>query len=192
MNREDGFPIADIDVGLFHDQKVIALARRVRDERRTAATVALYTSLLLESWSAGDRVRLDEAIPAWWMAELDDVREDLRAVGLIDDDSRIPVDAWTNWFVPAWNRRQKRRASGAEGGRRSWQSRRDQQRRSDAEATSNPSVLPSGRPTRPSRPEDAATCALCGRAVSADNERLGKIDGKFATTHRECPVEAVA
>ena len=24
MNREDGFPIADLDVGLFHDPKVIA------------------------------------------------------------------------------------------------------------------------------------------------------------------------
>jgi hypothetical protein len=49
MNREDGFPIADIDVGLFHDQKVVALARRIRDERQTATHVALYVNLVLES-----------------------------------------------------------------------------------------------------------------------------------------------
>ena len=42
MNPKDGFSIANLDVGLFHNQKVVALSRRLRDERATAATVALY------------------------------------------------------------------------------------------------------------------------------------------------------
>jgi len=158
MNREDGFPIADIDVGLFHDQKVLALARRLRDDRATAASVSLYLNLVLQSWAAGDRLTLDEAIPAWWMADLDGIRGDLRAVDLVDDESRIPVDAWTSWFVPAFDRREKRRQGGAEGGRRSWQSRRDKRSQSLAEgdlkpsrsrgsAEPNPSVRPADRPT---------------------------------------------
>lgn len=156
MNREDGFPIADIDAGLFHDQKVVALARRLRDDQKTATAVALFTNLVLESWAAGDRLTIDETVPAWWFGPIDDIREDLHAVGLIDDESRIPVESWTSWFVPAFDRREKRRQSGAEGGRRSWQSRRDKRRRSDGSATPNPSVLPSGRPAvlpsgRPSR-----------------------------------------
>src|SRR5262245_36033923 len=106
MNREDGFPIADLDVGLFHDQKVVALARRLRDERQTATAVALYVNLILESWAAGDRVTLDEALPAWWVDAPDGIREDLHAVDLIDDESRIPADAWTGWFVPAFDRRE--------------------------------------------------------------------------------------
>lgn len=61
MNREDGFPIADLDVGLFHDPKVIALSRLIHDEAASATCLALYIALILESWGAGDRVTLDDA-----------------------------------------------------------------------------------------------------------------------------------
>ena len=76
----------------------------------------------------------------------DDCRTALRTVNLIDEESRLPESAWTSWYTPAFNRREKRKESGAEGGRRSWQSRRDKRRRSDASAVPNPSVLPTGRP----------------------------------------------
>jgi hypothetical protein len=49
MNREEGFPIADIDVGLMHDPKVVALAKRQRDPQRTLAWIGLYLALVLES-----------------------------------------------------------------------------------------------------------------------------------------------
>lgn len=206
MNREDGFPIADIDVGLFHDQKVLALARRLKDERETAAHVALYVNLILESWSAGDRVQLDEALPAWWVGDPEDARIALLAVGLIDDESRLPVEAWGGWFVPAFDRREKRRQSGAEGGRRSWQSRRDKRNgkhsRSDASATPNPSVLPAGRPTyRQGRPEvvreitngleplEAAepSCDACGEPLLGTSWSPRKTnEGRMANVHEQC------
>lgn len=206
MNREDGFPIADVDVGLFHDQKVLALSRRLRDERQTATHIALYLNLVLESWAAGDRVQLDEALPAWWVDSPDEIRGELQAVGLIDDESRLPDDAWTSWFVPAWDRREKRRQSGAEGGRKSWESRRDKrhgkQRRSDATATPNPSVLPAGRPPhRQGRPEpvreitnglaavDAAepSCDACGESLLTESWSPRKTnEGRMANVHDRC------
>lgn len=190
MNREDGFPIADLDVGLFHDQKVVALARQLRDERGTAVAVAVYVNLVLESWAAGDRLMLDETLPAWWFEPVDDIRAQLYAVALIDDESRIPTDAWTSWYVPAFNRREKRRQSGAEGGKRSWESRRDKRRRSGASAVPNPSVLPAVRPTdRQDRPE-AEPCARCGDAVSADTGALREVEGRYALVHRACQAAA--
>ncbi len=147
MNREDGFPIADIDVGLFHDPKVIALVRAVKDERCAMVHLGLYQSLVLASWGAGDRLVLDEALPAWWMGDVEPTRAALLAAKLIDAESRVPVASWESWYVPAYDRREKRRQSGAEGGRRSWQSRSDKRRRSTAEGTPNPSDRPADRPT---------------------------------------------
>lgn len=185
MNREDGFPIADVDVGLFHDPKVIALVRQLRDERQTATHLAIYAALVLESWAAGDRVPLSEALPAWWMGPADDIETVLRSVGLIDDESRIPTTAWSSWYVPAFDRRERRRASGAEGGRRSWESRRDKRRRSDASAAPNPSDRPAGRPSgrqagrddspapfpeRAGEPSGDA-CALCPEPIEAAEPR---------------------
>lgn len=207
MNREDGFAIADVDVGLFHDQKVLTLARRLRDEGRTAVAVALYLNLILESWSAGDRVTLDEALPAWWIEPPDSIRADLRAVGLIDDESRIPTDAWTSWFIPAFNRRERRRESGAEGGRRSWQSRRDKRRRSDASALPNPSDRPAGRPTdrqagrTSSQPtalaavvnDVVATCDICQESLIEEPWKPRKrTNGRMANVHDRCDLAAAS
>jgi hypothetical protein len=202
MNREDGFPIADIDVGLFHDPKVIALARGARDERVTAARLALYLGLVLQSWAAGDRVTLDEAIPAWWMGDLEDDRGALCDVGLIDAESRIPDTAWTGWYIPAFDRREKRRQSGAEGGRRSWQSRKDKRRRSDASAGPNPSDRPAVRHSdRQDRPDDAdardlraasasSACFRCHR-VFDPGETPTHVAGK-GEAHATCPRESAA
>jgi hypothetical protein len=205
MNREDGFAIADVDVGLFHDQKVIALARRLHNKMRTAAHVAVYTNLILESWAAGDRLSLDDALPAWWVASADDVRAELQAVGLIDDESRVPLGSWESWFVPAFDRREKRRESGAEGGRRSWQSRRDKRRRSnassDASATPNPSVLPADRHSDrqagrgPSQPtaigavvnEVLPTCDICQELLSGEPWKPRKANnGRMENVHVRC------
>lgn len=204
MNREDGFPIADVDVNLFHDPKVKALVRATRDEHVTAVHLALYTALVLQSWAAGDRVPLDDALPAWWFADIEDSRTALIAAGLIDDESRIPVDDWEVTYLVAFNRREKRRESGAEGGRRSWQSRRDKRRRSDASPTPNPSVLPSGRPTdrpdeeaMPSPIADASSgtatsngdCGYCGKPILATPTWVPSLN---ANAHGECHRKARA
>jgi hypothetical protein len=90
----DGFPVADLDTGLLHDPKIIALARLVRDPRATAVYVALYLALVFESWARGSRATLAEACPAWWLDDIDDVAAKLIVVGLIDDGRRLPEHAW--------------------------------------------------------------------------------------------------
>ena len=108
MSRETGFAVVDLDVGILHDPKVIKLARAIRDEERTAAHIGLYVALLAESWRTGERVRLEDALPAWWMADIEQYAKALRDAGLIDADDRIPEKSWSGWFGPAFKRRQDR------------------------------------------------------------------------------------
>ena len=116
MSRDDGFTIADLDTTLYADPKIVALARRLRDSVQTAAHVALFEALLLGSWGAGHRITLEEALPAWWLDPVDEIRANLQAVGLIGRDGRIKDRAWQAWFTPAWKRREARRESGRKGG----------------------------------------------------------------------------
>ena len=107
--------VADVDVGLLDDAKARALWRRLRDQALMARAIVGHFALILESWSAGERVSLEEALPVW--LEADDVIVDaLIAVGLIDAEHRIPEHAWTSWYLPAWQRREERRQSGRKGG----------------------------------------------------------------------------
>lgn len=126
MSRGRGFDHADIDAGLLDDPKFRALARSIRDEGVLARCCIGYVAVVTGSWSAGDRVSLDEAAPVWLTA-LDDLRERLQAVGLLDGDGRIPAHAWESWFRPAdgrrevlrdkWRRANQRRSrSGTNGG----------------------------------------------------------------------------
>ena len=202
MNREDGFPSADVAVDLFHDPKVIALARRDQDEHVTATNVALYVALVLASWAAGDRIPLDEAIPAWWLGTADEARAKLHAVGLIDDESRVTLSAWESWFIPAFNRREKRKESGAQGGRRSWESRRDKRRRSDTSPLPNPSVPPAGRPFGRQAGRDGhdavptddllvvvpAPCPLCGDDLNGESA-IFEEGSRFVTVHPRCKAQ---
>lgn len=150
MSRDDGFPIADVDTGLFSDAKVKALARRLKDPHLTAEYLCLWTAVLLESWGEGERVPFVDGVPAWFTDDVDVAVEHLTAVGMLVDD-HIPSDSWSRWFGPAWDRREKRRQSGREGGLSSAKGRS-----SDATPTldhgSNgaepvrPSVSPSDKP----------------------------------------------
>jgi hypothetical protein len=114
----DGFERADIDTMLHSDPKVVALARRLRESGRTMAAVGVYTGLVLASWRAGQRVTLEESLPAWWIDPFDELAADLTAVGLIDDEQRIPIHAWESWFKPANDRRQTYRDKARLGGLR--------------------------------------------------------------------------
>lgn len=116
MSR-DGFAIADVDTGIMADPKILCLARRLRDSAATMAAVGLYHAVVLASWKAGERVTLEDSAPAWWLDPIDEPAAALVAVGLLDDEHRIPEHAWDGWFAPARDRRQRFRDLGAKGGR---------------------------------------------------------------------------
>ena len=177
MSRETGFAVVDLDVGILHDPKVIKLARAIRDEERTAAHIGLYVALLAESWRTGERVRLEDALPAWWMAEVEQFAEALRDAGLIDAEDRIPERSWSGWFGPAFKRRQDRQREGRISGLVSHgmtreQAEREADRRSsqgETEVTSGlrqgrldpfPSPRPADHPTRPTGRGSSTTTPL--------------------------------
>jgi hypothetical protein len=154
MSRDNGFSHADIDVGLFDDPKVRRLARLQRDPARTSASLVLYLSLVLESWADGDRLVVDDAAPTWFTDPVDDLVADLKAVELVDPEGRVKESSWAAWFTPAFDRRQRRRDAGSEGGKASWDKRRSsnalakpKRRSSKAEATPNQSGSQADRPS---------------------------------------------
>lgn len=183
-SRDDGFAIADVDTGLFSDTKVKALARRVRDPHLTAEYLCLWVSTLLDSWGDAERVSFEDAVPAWFTEDVDSAIDHLRAVGMLDDGSRIPPGAWDNWFGPAWDRREKRRSSGRKGGLTSAEHRSSdapasvEQRSSDAEPVpSVPSV-----PTEPTDPSDLQDdyYRMTGRFPSANvGSWLDRLSNEF-------------
>jgi hypothetical protein len=150
VSRDDGFAIADVDAGLYADPKVVALARRLRDPMATAAHVGIYQALVLGSWGAGERISLEEALPAWWLDDVAEQMANLVAVKLVDADGRIPVHAWEAWFRPAWDRREVRREKARRGGR---SPRRDPRSApSSPQADSEPAAGLPDRSVRPSVP----------------------------------------
>jgi hypothetical protein len=156
MTRDDGFPIADISTALLDDPKVKALWRTLRDESRMCKAMVAYVSVLLSSWRDGQRTTVDDATPLWLEPDPELVAA-LQTVGLLDGDTCIPEHAWTAWYEPAFERREKRRASGRLGGLRSGETRSGgsaaatlRQRSTDAEPD-RPTVRPSFEQTvRPS------------------------------------------
>lgn len=115
MSR-DGFPVADIDVGLLSDPKVAALARRLRRAQRVAAALLLYQATVLASWRAGRRVSLVDALPAWWLEPWEELARSLIDVELLDEGGLIPDHAWAAWFGPALERRLAIRRAAIYGG----------------------------------------------------------------------------
>jgi len=117
MSRDDGFAIADVDTGLMHDRKILALARYLHDDGLTSIALVMYESLFLMSWGEGQRLTLEETQPAWLNAGIAGVREALERVGLIDAEARVPESSWEAWFGVARDRRERRREAGSLGGR---------------------------------------------------------------------------
>jgi hypothetical protein len=105
MSRDDGFKVADTDTGLHADPKVVALARKLGGGIRTAAAMSLYEAVRLASWRLGERVAIEEALPAWFLDDPSDLVAALRQARLVDDEGRIPEHAWVSWFGPALDRR---------------------------------------------------------------------------------------
>lgn len=116
MTRGAGFDIADTDTGMLADKKVLALARRLRDATKTGAAIALYDAVRLASWKDGSRLRLDDAVPGWWLDPIEELVAALVDAELLDEEHRIPVRAWAGWFEVARARRDRYRELGRKGG----------------------------------------------------------------------------
>src|SRR5262245_9075209 len=118
MSRDEGFAIADVDVGYLDDPKVRRLIRSTTgesDDSLVARCVVLHVAVLLASWRGGDRVAVDDAAPIW-LSDVPDLVERLAAAGLLDDTGRIPEGPWESWFGPARDRRNAKREGGRKGG----------------------------------------------------------------------------
>ncbi len=92
-----GFSRADVDTALLADRKVVALARRYRDEAATSTALVLYIGALLASWAENRPVKAADSAPAWMVADPEPYVRELRAVGLLDSAGRIPkrtLDLW--------------------------------------------------------------------------------------------------
>ena len=97
MSSRDGYARADIDTNLYHDPKVLALHRRLRDHRRTSDAMTVYTATVLASWKANQRLTIAESAPAWWLDDPEALVPDLQAVGLLDAEGRVAEHAFTAW-----------------------------------------------------------------------------------------------
>jgi hypothetical protein len=170
MSRDDGFPIADVDPALLDDPKIRALVRATKDEAAIARAVVAYIATVLRSWAHGDRQTLTDAAPLW-LSGIDDLAERLAAVGLVDAEGRIPERGWENWFRPAWERREKKRAGGRIGGIRSWEAR-------SKHSVGTPSAKPNpSDPSHPSDPSDPTSRPRGKRSAARAVDPSGNTNG---------------
>jgi hypothetical protein len=117
MSRDDGFAVADLSVHLYDDDKVKRLYRELGgDLGRMGHAMMLCEATLLASWRDGRRRTVHEAAPLWLTVD-DELVSVLVRVGLLDRTCKRPIRSWNAWFGPAFERREKRRKSGALGGR---------------------------------------------------------------------------
>jgi hypothetical protein len=172
MSREDGFSTADVDPGLMHDPKMIALARQAHDAGLTMSCVGLYLATLLASWRDGDRVSIEDAAPAWWSDPIDPFRARLEDVGLLDADGCVPPHAWDAWFGPARDRRELRREAGRRGGEASAKRRSStataplEHALSGAEPVSPTGTPAADRPAEPVPPSGSAGLRLVANGMN--------------------------
>jgi hypothetical protein len=164
VSRDEGFAIADTSTALPADPKFNVLWRRLRDKPAMCEGRTIYEDVRLASWAAGKRVTVGEAASLWLDPD-PAVLAAMVAVGLLDDDHRIPEHVWATWYGTAYARRDDARLRGQIGGlMASLGLTKDQavaevkRRRgkplepdsSPAQARPNPSVRPSGPTDRPS------------------------------------------
>jgi hypothetical protein len=118
MARDAGFSRADIDATMLDDVKFRRLWRVLNDETVMALAVTIYLATVLRSWHDGEAVSADDAVPMW-LGPNEQALEALTEVDLLDADHRIPAESFAAWIGPAFDRRERKRAGGREGGLRS-------------------------------------------------------------------------
>lgn len=141
MSRDEGFAIADVSTAKHTDPKFRKLWRLLQDEAAMNAAGMLYEAVQLTSWQHGDRLTAEDAAPHW-MSDITAPTAALIAVGLLDENTRLPAHAWNAWFAPAVERRANLRER--------W--KRSNRRRSKADTTLLPRGYDAGTatPVRPS------------------------------------------
>jgi len=180
MSREDGFSIADVDTSMLDDPKFRTLWRRLRGRAAMGQAVTVYLAAVLESWRSGERSTADDAAPTW-LGDVSGPVAALSAVGLLDEAGKVPEHAWLSWFVPAFDRREARRAAGSIGGQHKASNARASLQQSPSGALPVRPSVRSDRPAVPSRNDDflkddddhaaqayargPITCARCGGVI---------------------------
>jgi hypothetical protein len=203
MSRSEGFPIADVDVGILDDPKVRALVRSTKDEALVARAMVAYMAVVTGSWGRGERVTLEDAVPLW-INSVEDLAERLASVGLLDAEGRIPERSWESWFRPAWDRREERRESGRKGGYAKHRNQsglaQPEHSQSEAKAEPYPSVPSVQDPSVPGTREPSPlnglddhqrTCPRCGDLLEERDANVVVVDRRGGLGHRECPEVAL-
>lgn len=113
MSRGAGFPIGDRSTRTLYDVRLIRAARRAGP-----AAVIAWDAIVDASWEAGCRVAFDDAVDPlpYDMTDSTEIRAALVSVGLLDTAGLIREESWGNWFLPAYERREKCRETGRRGG----------------------------------------------------------------------------
>ncbi len=109
-----GFLLANMDVGLLTDPKLLRLGKLLPDEGERACAITVYIQTVLQSWHDGQRLTIEEAEGLW--EPTPERIAALVAAKLVDAEHRIPEKAWVTYYVPALERSERRRASGRQGG----------------------------------------------------------------------------
>jgi hypothetical protein len=173
VSRDDGFPVADVSVALYDDDKVKRLYRELGgDLGRMGHAMMLCEVTLLASWRDGRRLTVHQAAPLWLTVD-DELVSTLVRVGLLDRAFRRPIRSWNAWFGPAFERREKRRRSGALGGRPP----RNPPSEHKEPFANHPDINRKPRPTvRPSaRPPGARAREAAPSNDGANNGRVGSL-----------------
>jgi hypothetical protein len=178
MSRDDGFTIADVDSSYFEDAKWREAWQTLRDPDQMAKAVCIHASTLLASWRQGERLTVRQSAPLWLLVD-DALVALLQACGLLDDNARIPVASWDQWFGAAFTRREARRESGRIGGKAPGKHRPSEpQATLDDRSTDAEPVRPSVPSVPTDRPSDDA------RANSVPDDGRDDLEAWLVVKHR--------
>ena len=198
MSRDDGFAIADLDVGFLDDAKVRALVRSTRDEAIAARAIVAYIAAHTSSWANAERVSVGDAAPLW-LTDVDDLVTRLAAAELVEADGRIVEHAWDSWFAKAkarrdaardrWARYNARRQAAIDGDVVTTSSPRGQDhlpRGSEPDQRGNHVSRAGAVPPDPSSPSSPPGSVEGARRADGDPQEAKKDDYDAPLVH-ECP-----
>lgn len=104
----------DVDTKLLYHRRIRSLQRQHPAD--WPAYLVAYLGLLGEAWSSLSRdVTLEDAWCPALQCDLDAARAALEGVGLVDDEGRVPEEAWGDWFGPVEERIARMSALGKAG-----------------------------------------------------------------------------
>lgn len=106
MSRAEGFAVMDVSTSICDDPKFRRLQRE--NPEQVAVAFTAYIAVMADSWKAGQRVSIEAAWPGFLPYDETAIASLIR-VGLLDKRGRPSQKAWSSWFQPANERREKAR-----------------------------------------------------------------------------------